>query len=79
MTVICLPVYHGLSFFLGGNFTSVRRLGHGFYKITLAALLLPVILIIIISEKLLSYMGIQWRLVDGFIQKFYPHLWGFNR
>jgi glycosyltransferase involved in cell wall biosynthesis len=76
MTVICLLGYHGLSILLGENFASVRKLGHGFYKITLAALLLPVILAIIITEKLLGYMGIKLRLVDEFIQKFYPHLWG---
>ncbi|MFC1875671.1 glycosyltransferase family 2 protein [Thermodesulfobacteriota bacterium] len=76
MTVICLVGYHGLSILLGDNFTSVRKLGHGYYKITLAALLLPVILVIIIFEKLFSYIGIKSRLVDGIIQKFYPHLWG---
>ncbi len=75
MTVICLIAYHGLSVLLGDNFTSIRMLGHGYYKITLAALLLPVILVIIIFEKLLSYIGIKSRLVDGIIQKFYPHLW----
>ena len=75
MTVICLLGYHGLSILLGDNFTSVRMLGHGFYKITLAALLLPVILVIIIFEKLFSYIGIKSRLVDGIIQRFYPHLW----
>ena len=76
MTVICLIAYHGLSILLGDNFISVRKLGHGFYKITLAALLLPVILVMIICEKLLSYIGIKSRVVDGFIQRFYPHLWG---
>jgi glycosyltransferase involved in cell wall biosynthesis len=76
MTVICLMAYHGLSILLGDNFISVRMLGHGFYKITLAALFLPVILVIIIFEKLFSYFGIKSRLVDGIIQRFYPHLWG---
>jgi glycosyltransferase involved in cell wall biosynthesis len=76
MTVICLLAYHGLPLLLGNNFTSVRRLGHGYYKITLASLLLPVILVMIIFEKLLSYAGIKLQLVDGVIQKFYPHLWG---
>jgi glycosyltransferase involved in cell wall biosynthesis len=78
MTVICLLAYHGLPLLLGNNFTSVRRLGHGYYKITLASLLLPVILVTITFEKLLSYTGIKLQLVDGFIQKFYPHLWGPN-
>lgn len=75
MTVICLVGYHGLPILLGDNFTSVRRLGHGFYKITLASLLLPVLLVIIIFEKLFAYIGIKTRLVDGIIQRCYPHLW----
>jgi len=78
MTVICLPAYHGLSILLGDNFMSVRILEHGFYKITLAALFLPVILVVIIFEKLFSYIGIKSRLVDRIIQRFYPHLWGTN-
>lgn len=76
MTVICLVAYHGLSILLGDNFSSIRMLGHGYYKITLAALFLPVILAIIIFEKLFSYIGIESRFVDGIIQKYYPHLWG---
>ena len=78
MTVICLLAYHGLPILLGNNFTSVRKLGHGYYKITLASLLLPVILVMIIFEKLFGYAGIELQLVDGIIQKFYPHLWGTN-
>jgi len=78
MTAVCLLAYHGLSILLGDNFVSVRKLGHGYYKITLAALILPVILATIIFEKLLGYVGIKLQLVDGFIQKFYPHLWGTN-
>jgi glycosyltransferase involved in cell wall biosynthesis len=76
MTVICLVAYHGLSILLGDNFSSIRKLGQGYYKITLAALVLPLILLIIIVEKLLGYIGIKSRFVDGFIQRFYPHLWG---
>ena len=75
MTVLCLLAYHGLLFPAGDNFASIRRLGHGFYKITLASFLLPVLLAIIIAERLLSYVGIKSRLVDGVIQKFYPNLW----
>jgi glycosyltransferase involved in cell wall biosynthesis len=75
MTVICLAWYHGMSIVFADNFSSIRKLGHGYYKITLAALLLPVILGISILEKLFSYIGIESRFVDGVIQKFYPHLW----
>jgi glycosyltransferase involved in cell wall biosynthesis len=57
------------------NFASVRRLGHGFHIITLASLLLPLLLVIIICEKLLAYISIEMKVIDGFIEKFYPHLW----
>lgn len=57
------------------NYASVRRLDQGFYKITLATHLLPLILVIISVEKVAGCMGVRMRLIDGFIQKFYPHLW----
>jgi len=75
LTGIFLLMYHGLERFLGETFASVRKLGHGYYKITLATHLLPTILVIIIVEKLLSYIHIKWRFVDAYIQRFYPHLW----
>jgi len=78
---IPLNTIHFLMYAAGGkfiqnNFASVRRLGHGFYKITLASLVLPLILMIIICEKLLASINIELKIVDGFIEKFYPHLWG---
>ncbi len=57
------------------NFASVRKLGCGFAKITLATQMLPVTLIVAIIEKLLGKFGIRKNLVDRFILKCYPHLW----
>jgi hypothetical protein len=41
----------------------------------MATHLLPFILVIIICEKLLALLGIEMKAVDGFIERFYPHLW----
>ncbi len=57
------------------NFASTRCLNHGFYRITVGSYLLPVILIIIIIEKLVGLFGLKFQYVDGFIQRHYPHLW----
>ena len=57
------------------NFASVRKLGCGFARITLATQMLPVTLIVAIIEKILNRLGFRVILVDGFIQQFYPHLW----
>jgi len=57
------------------NFASTRRLSHGFYRITVGSYLLPLILIIIIIEKLVGLVGLKFQYVDGFIQRHYPHLW----
>ncbi|MBW2200223.1 MAG: glycosyltransferase family 2 protein [Deltaproteobacteria bacterium] len=66
---ILLPV------FIKNNFASARRLDHGFFRITLGSYLLPVILLIIIFEKIAGYFGVKLQYVDGFIQTFYPNLW----
>ncbi len=76
LNAIHLLMYAVGSGFNQNNFVSVRRLGHGFYKITLASLVLPLILVIIICEKLLAVINIELKVIDGFIEKFYPHLWG---
>ena len=64
-----------LSPIIKNNFTSVRRVGCGFFKITLATHTLPIILIIAIFEKSLGIVGIKIRLVHRFIERFYPNLW----
>ncbi len=57
------------------NFASVRKLDSGFAKITLATQMLPVVLIVAITEKLVNKAGLKLNLVDGFINRFFPHLW----
>jgi hypothetical protein len=57
------------------NFASARRLGHGYGKITMATHMLPIILVIIICEKLLALINIEMKAIDGFIERFYPQLW----
>lgn len=57
------------------NFASVRKLGCGFARITLATQMLPVVLIIAIIQKAGNNAGFKLNLVDGFIEKFFPHLW----
>lgn len=57
------------------NFSSVRKLGSGFFKITLASHMLPVLLLVTIIEKILNKSRHTVNLVDGFLSKFYPHLW----
>ncbi len=57
------------------NFASVRKLGCGFARITLATQMLPVTLVVAAIQKLLGKIGVRKNLVDGFILKFYPHLW----
>lgn len=57
------------------NLVSVQQFKGGIYRLTLASALLPMILVIIIVEKLLSFAGIKFRRVDKFIQTFYPHVW----
>jgi len=60
------------------NFLSIRRLGSGFFKITLASHMLPVLLIVTILERLLNKSKLEVNLVDGFINRFYPNIWGKN-
>lgn len=64
---------------LGGlapdNFSSIRKLGCGFSKITLATHMLPFVLIVAIIEKTVKITGIKTKLVDEFIEKFFPNLW----
>ena len=74
-SIFYLLEYIFLPRFVPNNFASVRKLGCGFAKITLATQMLPVILIVAITEKLLVKAGFKLNLVDGFILKFYPHLW----
>ena len=73
---VYLLMYGLLSKIIKNNFASVRNLGHGYHIITLAAYLLPFLLIIVIFEALAGFVRVRVGYVDGFIQRIYPHLWG---
>jgi glycosyltransferase involved in cell wall biosynthesis len=74
-SIFYLSEYIFLSPFVPNNFASVRKLGCGFARITLATQMLPVILLLAITEKVLGRFGIKVDMLDGFILKYYPHLW----
>ncbi len=57
------------------NFASIRQLGCGFFKITLATHLLPVLLVIATIERIGRLLGFKIRPTDRFIKRFYPQLW----
>jgi len=75
VTVFFLLEYLFLRRVIGNNFASVRRLNCGFAKITHATHMLPVILIVAITEKFFTTQCFRLELVDKFIRKFYPFLW----
>ncbi len=57
------------------NYLTIRKFEGGFFKITLATQMLPVLLIVSILEKILQSIGVGFKLVDNIIQWAYPHLW----
>ena len=57
------------------NMASTRKLGISYFTILTASFLTPVILLIIIFEKICGFFGYKMRYVDQFLQKFYPNLW----
>ncbi|MEW6419964.1 MAG: glycosyltransferase family 2 protein [Nitrospirota bacterium] len=57
------------------NYLTIRRLGCGFFKITIATQMLPLLLIVLILEKILKSIGVGFKPVDNIIQWAYPHLW----
>jgi hypothetical protein len=60
------------------NFSSIRQLNCGFFKITLATHMLPVLLIVATVERIGNFIGFRVRFTDRFIKKFYPDLWKEN-
>ncbi len=71
VTVFFLLEYLFLQWVIPNNFASVRRLGSGFTRITLATHALPLVLITAVIERTLSRTGIKLNLVDRFIKKFF--------
>jgi len=74
-SAFCLFQYKVLSYFIPGNFASVRKIGCSFYDIVLATLMLPCLVIIALTEKILHVANINKRLVDRCVERFYPDLW----
>jgi glycosyltransferase involved in cell wall biosynthesis len=74
-SVLFLLEYTFLRPFIPNNFASIRRLGCGFSRITLASHMLPVVLIVALIEKTANLTGIRVNLVDNFILRFFPFLW----
>lgn len=74
-TVLFLIEYYLLDLLIPNNFASVRKLGVGFVVITMATQMLPVLLIVVVAEKVSRLLGINFKLIDGFICRFYPNLW----
>lgn len=75
VTVFYLLEYMLFQPFIPNNFASIRKLGCGFSRITLATQMLPLVLIIAIIEKIVKITGFKIHIIDGFIEKFFPNLW----
>jgi len=76
MTVLFWIGYKFTSIIKRNNFSSIRKLNCGFFKITLATHMLPVLLIIATVERINNFIGFNVTFTDGFINIFYPDLWG---
>jgi glycosyltransferase involved in cell wall biosynthesis len=74
-SVLFLIEYLFFSPIIKNNFASIRRLNSGFFKITLATYMLPVLVMIAIIEKSCNAIGVKLRFLDRIIEIFYPHLW----
>lgn len=74
-SVFFLIEYFLLPPLIPNNFASIRKLGCGFAVITLATQMLPVVIIVALVEKIGNNIGFKFNLLDGFIGKFFPHLW----
>jgi hypothetical protein len=73
ITVLFLLEYIFLSPVVN-NFASVRRLGYGYFRIAVATFMLPVTLLVMLLNNLFNMLGFEARLVDRFIERFYPEL-----
>ncbi len=68
--------FHLFSLFIKNNFASYRKISQKFYILTLATQMLPLLVFITATDKLLNALGINLKLPDRFIDTFYPHMWG---
>jgi len=76
MTVLFLIEFKFFPIIKRNNFSSIRKLNCGFFKIILATHMLPVLLIIATVERISNFIGFRAKFTDGFIKIFYPNLWG---
>ncbi|MBN1847141.1 MAG: glycosyltransferase family 2 protein [Deltaproteobacteria bacterium] len=74
-SILCLVEYIFLASFIKNNFASIRALGKGFHRITIATHMLLVTLLVAVIEKFLKNIGLDIILVDRFLEKSYPNLW----
>ena len=74
-TLFFLVEYLLLAPFIKNNFASVRALDVSFFRITLATHMAPVIMVMSIVDGILNGMGLKIKLVDRYIEFFYPYLW----
>jgi glycosyltransferase involved in cell wall biosynthesis len=75
LSLFFLLVYLILPVIIKNNFASVRALNVSFFVITLATFMAPVLMILSIADKIINEIGFELRLVDRFIEVFYPYLW----
>lgn len=73
ITLVFLAEYLVLSPFMN-NFASIRRYGCGYFKIAVATFMLPMVLVVLLADKLLNALNIHMHLLEKFIQIFYPEL-----
>lgn len=73
ITVLFLLEYIVLSPFMN-NFASVRTFSYDYFRIALATFMLPVTLIVMIINKMMTIFGLKARLIDRFIELFYPDM-----
>jgi hypothetical protein len=75
MSVFYLLEYSVLSLIVRNNFASVRKVGCGYWVITVASNMLPFVPIFGLVEKFSRKAGLNLRLVDWAINRCYPHIW----
>jgi glycosyltransferase involved in cell wall biosynthesis len=72
-TVLFLLEYILLFPFMN-NFASVRTFSYGYFRISLATFMLPVTLVVMVINKIINIFGLEARLIDRFIELFYPEM-----
>ena len=75
-TIFYFLEYVFLSPLIKNNFASIRKLNCGYYVIMRATQMLPMLLVVTVAEQVLKKIGIRVRMIQPFIRRFYPDLWG---